>query len=82
MLPTLSATAVAQQTLTDFVIYLGRTGKCRVDQTPKGWFICYIDRDPAVIARRAEIEKKEKSAQVCHDMILLEDSLSNPWCHC
>ncbi|KAL7230075.1 hypothetical protein ACSBR2_008584 [Camellia fascicularis] len=32
-------------TLTEFVKYLGRTGKCKVDETPKGWFITYIDRD-------------------------------------
>ncbi|KAG1337884.1 KIN17-like protein [Cocos nucifera] len=32
-------------TLTEFVKYLGRTGKCKVEDTPKGWFITYIDRD-------------------------------------
>ena len=56
------------QTLTDFVIYLGRTGKCKVDQTPKGWFISYINRDPEVIARREAIEKKEKMARADEDI--------------
>ncbi|ONI36522.1 hypothetical protein PRUPE_1G588200 [Prunus persica] len=32
-------------TLTEFVKHLGRTGKCKVEETPKGWFITYIDRD-------------------------------------
>jgi len=56
------------QTLTDFVIYLGRTGKCKVDQTPKGWFMTYINRDPAVIAKREAIEKKERMDQADEDI--------------
>ncbi|VVA22733.1 PREDICTED: DNA/RNA-binding [Prunus dulcis] len=32
-------------TITEFVKHLGRTGKCKVEETPKGWFITYIDRD-------------------------------------
>lgn len=28
-------------TLTDFVKYLGRTGKCKVEETEKGWFMTY-----------------------------------------
>ncbi|KAF3330003.1 DNA/RNA-binding protein KIN17 [Carex littledalei] len=32
-------------TLTDFVKYLGRTGQCKVEDTPKGWFITYVDKD-------------------------------------
>lgn len=36
-------------TLTEFVKYLGRTGKCKVEDTPKGWFITYIDRDSETI---------------------------------
>ncbi|OZC08652.1 hypothetical protein X798_04333 [Onchocerca flexuosa] len=31
-------------TLTNFVIYLGKSGKCHVDQTEKGWFISWIDQ--------------------------------------
>lgn len=33
-------------TLTEFVKYLGRTGKCRVEETEKGWFISLIQADP------------------------------------
>jgi DNA/RNA-binding protein KIN17 len=39
-------------TLTDYVGYLGRTGKAMVEETERGWFITYIDRDPEA-ARRA-----------------------------
>ncbi|KAJ8686687.1 hypothetical protein QAD02_022481 [Eretmocerus hayati] len=47
-------------TLTAFVKWLGRTGKCVVDETEKGWFITYIDRDPETIAAQEKKEKKEK----------------------
>lgn len=33
-------------TLTEFVKYLGKTGKCRVEETEKGWFISLIQEDP------------------------------------
>lgn len=33
-------------TLTEFVKHLGRTGKCKVDETPKGWFVTFIDPEP------------------------------------
>lgn len=57
--------------LTEFVKYLGRTGKCKVEETPKGWFITYIDRDSETLfkdrmknkrikADLAEDEKKER----------------------
>ncbi|KAL2922848.1 KIN17-like protein [Bienertia sinuspersici] len=58
-------------TLTEFVKHLGRTGKCKVEETPKGWFITYIDRDSETLfkdrmknkrirAEMAEDEKKER----------------------
>lgn len=33
---------------------------CKVDETPKGWYIQYIDRDPETIRRQLELEKKKK----------------------
>jgi len=48
------------ETLTDFVKWLGREGHCVVDETPKGWFITYIDKDPEVIARQKASESKVK----------------------
>lgn len=47
-------------TLTGFVKWLGRTGKCIVDETEKGWFITYVDRDPDTIAREEKKLKKQK----------------------
>jgi DNA/RNA-binding protein KIN17 len=32
-------------TLTEYVKYLGREGLCKVEDTPKGWFIQLIHRD-------------------------------------
>ena len=40
--------------------WLGRTGICIVDETEKGWFVTYIDRDPETMRRQEEIEKKKK----------------------
>jgi DNA/RNA-binding protein KIN17 len=50
-------------TLTGFVQYLGRTGKVVADDTDKGWFITFIDRDPETIARQEALAKKEKLAK-------------------
>lgn len=55
-------------TLTEFVKYLGRTGKCKVEETPKGWFITYIDRDSETLFKekmknkriRADLADEEK----------------------
>ena len=33
-------------TLTEFVQYLGKKGVCVVDETEKGWYMSWIDRDP------------------------------------
>jgi len=46
--------------LTEFIKYLGRSGKCEVDETEKGWFMAYIERDPAVIAKQEALAKKER----------------------
>ncbi|XP_014247929.1 DNA/RNA-binding protein KIN17 [Cimex lectularius] len=47
-------------TLTGFVKWLGREGKCIVDETEKGWFVTYIDRDPETIRMQEAIARKEK----------------------
>ncbi|XP_041968452.1 DNA/RNA-binding protein KIN17 [Aricia agestis] len=52
--------ATQWETLTEFVKWLGREGKCVVDETEKGWFVTYIDRDPATIAAQEAKAKKEK----------------------
>ncbi|XP_069687896.1 DNA/RNA-binding protein KIN17 [Periplaneta americana] len=48
------------ETLTDFVKWLGREGKCVVDETEKGWYVQYIDRDPETIAMQEALVRKEK----------------------
>eukprot|EP00871_Galdieria_phlegrea_P005435 jgi/Galph1/5893/GphlegSOOS_G4479.1 len=48
-------------TLTGFVAYLGREGYCEVEETEKGLFICYIDKQAAERYQRArEIEKERE----------------------
>ncbi|TRY94519.1 hypothetical protein DNTS_003544 [Danionella cerebrum] len=45
----------------DFLELLRRRfGYCKVDETPKGWYVQYIDRDPETIRRQEELEKKKK----------------------
>ena len=61
-------------TLTEFVKYLNWTGKCKVKETPKGWFITYIDRDSETLFKErlknkrikadlAEEEKQERDSE-------------------
>ncbi|CAM9311570.1 unnamed protein product [Choristocarpus tenellus] len=49
------------ETLTAFVLYLGKTGKCVVDETEKGWYIKWIDRDPRLVAMQEAAAKREKA---------------------
>jgi len=51
------------ETLGQFTQWLGREGYCKVDQTEKGWFIQYIDRDPMVLKRQKELEKARSREQ-------------------
>ena len=46
-------------TLTTFVLYLGKTGKVVADET-EGWYVTWIDRDPAVVARQAEADRSAR----------------------
>lgn len=48
-------------TLTEFVKYLGRTGKCKVEETPKGWFMTYIDRDSETLFKERQKNKRIKA---------------------
>lgn len=51
-------------TLTELVKYLGRTGKCKVEETPKGWFITYIDRDSETLFKERLKNKRLKADMV------------------
>lgn len=48
-------------TLTEFVKYLGKEGKCKVEETPKGWFMTYIDRDSETLLKEKLKNKRLKS---------------------
>lgn len=39
--------------------FLFVSGHCKVDQTEKGWFIAYIDRDPETIERQKVYKYKK-----------------------
>ncbi|KAL8274227.1 hypothetical protein Esti_001816 [Eimeria stiedai] len=45
-------------TLSEFVQYLGATEKCKIEYTPKGWYVEYIDHEE--LAKKKEEEKKRK----------------------
>lgn len=51
-------------TLTGFVLYLGSSGKCKIDQTEKGWYVQYIDKEEEIrkekITKRVQAEKDEE----------------------
>jgi DNA/RNA-binding protein KIN17 len=47
--------------LTGLCKYLGKESKCVVDETEKGWYIQYIDKDPQVVARQAAIDQQQKA---------------------
>uniref|UniRef100_A0A182K845 DNA/RNA-binding protein Kin17 WH-like domain-containing protein n=1 Tax=Anopheles christyi TaxID=43041 RepID=A0A182K845_9DIPT len=52
--------ATKWHSLSDFVKYLGRNGHCVADETDKGWYITYIDRDPETLAMQEKMAKKQK----------------------
>ena len=45
-------------TLSDFCKYLGKTGKCVVEETERGWFITYIERDVAKMQREEALQRR------------------------
>lgn len=51
--------ATCWSSLTGLCKYLGKEGKCVVDETEKGWFIQYIDRDPKLLAKQAMMEQRQ-----------------------
>ncbi|KAJ2743570.1 hypothetical protein GGI20_003652 [Coemansia sp. BCRC 34301] len=52
--------ATKWDSLSDFAMYLGREGKCRVEDSERGWLIEWIDTSPEALARKAAITKKER----------------------
>lgn len=62
-------------TLTEFVKYLGREGKCKVEDTPKGWYISLIQKDPFEEMdekKRSKREREELDEEERHRKMLAE----------
>ncbi|CAM9202353.1 unnamed protein product [Ascophyllum nodosum] len=49
------------ETLTSFVLYLGKMGKVTADETEKGWYIQWVDRDPRLLAMQEAAARREKA---------------------
>ena len=49
--------------LSDFVQYMGKKGTCVVEETERGWYVTYIERDPALLARQEALKKKAAADQ-------------------
>lgn len=49
--------------MTAFVMHLGKTGKCKVEETPKGFFMTLLEKDPNERLRDGIKEKKKKAEE-------------------
>ena len=49
-------------TLKDFCQYLGKTGKCRVEETERGWYITYINRNVESLLRQQQAQERQEAA--------------------
>ncbi|KAL7750764.1 hypothetical protein RI367_003721 [Sorochytrium milnesiophthora] len=52
--------ATSWHSLTDFVKHLGKESICHVEDTEKGWFITYIDRDPDTVKKQEMVARQER----------------------
>jgi DNA/RNA-binding protein KIN17 len=48
-------------TLTDFVKYLGKTGKCHVRETDRGWYVSYIEQDASKLAQQIAYQERHEA---------------------
>jgi DNA/RNA-binding protein KIN17 len=53
--------------LADFIQYLGRTGKCIVDETERGWYVQYVERDTGILERQEAREKRVEAEKAAED---------------
>ena len=53
--------ATAWSSLAGLCRYLGREGRCVVEETDKGWYIQWIDRDPKTLEKQAKLEQRQKA---------------------
>jgi len=47
-------------TLTSFVKHLGRTGKAIIDETEKGWYVTWVQKDQDTLDKEKKAAKKER----------------------
>lgn len=59
--------ATVWATLTEFVQYLGKTGKCVVEETERGWFVSYIERDASILARKEALKRREEAEKAAEE---------------
>lgn len=52
--------ATRWHSLTEFIKHLGREGDVIAEETEKGWYITWIDRDPEVLRRQKILERRER----------------------
>merc|ERR1712037_144123 len=62
--------ATSWTTLTDFVIYLGKSGKCKVEETERGWYLSYLERNPVILKRRENYERKNNNERIAEKRII------------
>jgi DNA/RNA-binding protein KIN17 len=53
--------STAWSSLAGLCKHLGREGRCVVDETEKGWYIQYIDRDPKTLEKQALLDERQKA---------------------
>jgi DNA/RNA-binding protein KIN17 len=53
--------ATCWTSLAGFVKYLGKTGKCLVEENERGWYVQYIDRDITKLARQETMERRQEA---------------------
>ncbi|KAJ1798000.1 hypothetical protein LPJ59_002785 [Coemansia sp. RSA 2399] len=70
--------ATKWDTLSEFVMHLGRSGKCKVEEAERGWLVEWIDVSPEALARRAAIQKKERQEidDEQREQLLLQEQLT------
>ncbi|PNF18236.1 DNA/RNA-binding protein KIN17 [Cryptotermes secundus] len=66
----LHMTSTKWDTLTDFVKWLGREGKCKVDEGEEGWFVQHVDRDPETTVMQEAVSRKEKIDRDDQEMMM------------
>jgi DNA/RNA-binding protein KIN17 len=54
-------------TLTEFVQYLGRSGTCVVEETDRGWFVGYVERDSGILARKEAVQRREEAERAAEE---------------